>query len=526
MKKRNRIVRIVLLSLVGLLSIVIVGGLIATRYLERKAKEELAGQNITCSKIDISLLTSSFTVNDVAWSLLDDSLGSAPHNLTLKRLKGSGVSVYQFVRNKTVKIRKLSFEDGDLRFNRQLKTKRSQSDSTKRGVIKGISIDALSFKNIQAKIVSDTTEEYSAIVDLQLNDVALTDLKKVDMISSYRLGSFETSITKIKMNEKEGLYKTKVSELYANSVENKIIIDSISLTPKYSKYRFSRKLGKQVDRFTLAIPQLTISGFEFSRLKDSLFIMGLIEIDYAKLHVYRDKRLPFIKDKNTPLPIAMIRSLPVEIAVDSIRIKEAKITYEEFPEEGFRTGQISFEHLNATIDHVSNRNHYPNYEQSTVKVRSRVMAKGTIDAEFSLPYGKKQIYNAKGVIKNLSLYRLNPILESVAFISVESGTLNQLNFNFDYNDLRSDGSVLINYENLKLTSLTKEKESTPNEFKSWIINTFLKKDKDKSVSKEKRTGIIDIERERKRAIIQFWVKSLFSGLKSSVLDSPSKKKDK
>ncbi|MBA4056258.1 MAG: hypothetical protein C0490_16200, partial [Marivirga sp.] len=241
---------------------------------------------------------------------------------------------------------------------------------------------------------------------------------------------------------------------------------------------------------------------------------------------YRDKRLPFIKEHNTPLPIAMIRSFPFEMAIDSIRINDAKITYEEFPEKGFHTGQISFEHLNAAIDHVSNRDHYPNYEQSTVKVTSRIMGKGTIDAEFSLPYGKKQVYNAKGVIRNLALYRLNPILESLAFISIESGKLNQLNFNFNYNDLRADGSVLVNYENLKLTRMTKERESTPNEFKTWVLNTFLKNDKDKSVSKEKRTGIIDFERERKRAIFNLWVKSLLSGLKSSVLDSPNQKKNK
>jgi len=51
----------------------------------------------------------------------------------------------------------------------------------------------------------------------------------------------------------------------------------------------------------------------------------------------------------------------------------------------------------------------------------------------------------------------------------------------------------------------------------------LKKDKDKSVSREKRTGTIDFDRDRKRAIFNLWVKSLFSGLKSSVLDSSNKK---
>jgi Domain of Unknown Function (DUF748) len=326
------------------------------------------------------------------------------------------------------------------------------------------------------------------------------------------------------MNETGGLYHTSISKIHANSSEQKIIIDSLSLSPNYSKYQFSRKVGRQVDRFTLSIPTLSISGFKFDHVKDSLFAATLIEVDRATLHVYRDKRLPFIKEKNTPLPMAMIRGFPFEMAIDSIKIKDAKITYEEFPEKGFRTGQIYFEKLNASIDHLSNYNAYANFKQSTVRVTSKIMGKGVIEAEFSLPYDKQQLYNARGVIRNLPLHRLNPILESLAFVSVESGMLNQLNFNFDYTDFKSNGSVLMNYENLKLTSLTKDNASNPNEVKSWILNTLLKNNKSKSVSKEKRTGTIDIERDRKKAIFNLWVKSLFSGLKSSVLDLPNKRK--
>jgi hypothetical protein len=53
------------------------------------------------------------------------------------------------------------------------------------------------------------------------------------------------------------------------------------------------------------------------------------------------------------------------------------------------------------------------------------MGRGLIKAEFSLPYGKAQVYNAKEVSVIFSLYRLNPMLENVAFMSVTSGKLNR-----------------------------------------------------------------------------------------------------
>ena len=152
------------------------------------------------------------------------------------------------------------------------------------------------------------------------------------------------------------------------------------------------------------------------------------------------------------------------------------------------------------------------------------MENGVIKVDFTLPYNEAQVYNAKGRISNLGLHRLNPILESLAFIRVESGRLNALDFNFDYDDYVSHGNMTINYENLKLAGLTKDKESKENELKSFALGLFVRKDKDREVPIEKRSGKIYYERDRRRAIFNVWVKSLFSGVKSSVMDPPAEGK--
>jgi hypothetical protein len=522
MKRRNRILRATLITLCSAAIILFIAGIVLSNYVQNRAALELRSLNAKISSLHINLFTRSVTIQEFEWTYLDDSLSRLPHHLTLKKIQFSGISLYQLLRHKKIEVNKITLEDGDFQYNKTLKIKREQS--TKKEIdLQGISVDLLALKNINVKLFQDSLAEYSGSVSLSLGGIQLADINKADSLSSYQIKSIEALITKIRINEKESMYRKRISQIYVSSDDHKIIIDSISLAPKYSKYQFSRKVGRQLDRFTGSIPKISITGLTYSQLKDSLFTASIIEITSPRLHVFRDKRLPFIKEKNTPLPMAMIRTFKFGMAIDSVKISDANITYEEFPEKGFHTGHVNFEGLNAVLDHISNRDYYSNYKQSTLVVSSRVMAKGVINVEFSLPYGKEQIYNAKGSISNLALYRLNPILENLAFVSIESGTLHQLNFNFDYNDLKSNGSILINYENLKINSLTKEKESTTNEFKSWIINTILKSDKDKSVSKEKRTGTIDFDRDRKRAIFNLWVKSLFSGLKSSVLDSPNKK---
>ena len=497
------------------------GGLVASRYARKKFDEALASSGITISGANVNLFTRSITLSDLEWVNHGDSITSYPHHLTIKTVYAGGIDLYSLFRQRKIDIHQLRLEDGELVYNKSISLK-TDSAGAENQKINGISIDRFVLENFAVKLVNDSLQEQSATIDLNLGNIGIDNLDSMRSTSAYHVSSLETSISDLTTNTGKSMYKTRVGKIHASSRDQEITIDSLVLIPKYSKYRFSRKVGKQLDRFVLTIPKISIRGFGFNDIKDSLFMASVVEIHKADLHIYKDKRLPFVRDY-TPLPIALIRKFSFGAAVDSIKIIDSKIIYEEFPEKGFHTGHIVFEKLNATLDHITNRDFYPNYHQGTIKATSRVMGKGVIKAEFSLPYDKDQIYNAKGTISNLAMHRLNPMLESLAFVSIETGRLNRLDFNFDYNDVSSRGSLVINYENLKINSLTREKDSDKNEFKTWVLNMFLKKDKDEDVKKEKRTGKIEYERDKRRVVFQLWVRSLMSGLKSSVLDSPPEK---
>ncbi len=518
---RNQILKIILSVLLGIavLLAIILG--ILSYFAQEKAEEALKSSNAKVSSVRVNLFTRSVVINDFVWSYPEDSLAHVPYFIKAQNIRIRGVSIYQFLLRKKLHINKLLVEGATIHYNRMHRPKDTKTGK-KNIQINGISIGQISLKDIHTTIFSDTIPEYSGTISLTVNDIELADIKKANDVSQYLIESIEGNITRIQIHEQGSMYTTSISQLYISSAEKQVIMDSILLIPNYSKYDFSRKVGKQVDRFSASFPKVSVTGLIFNKLKDSLFTASEVVISSAELFVYRDKRLPFIKKENTPLPMALLRTLPFGAAIDTVTITDAKITYEEFPEKGFQTGQVTFDKLYASLDHISNREYYSNYKQSTLIVSSNIN-QGVINAEFSLPYGDPQIYNAKGSITNLELSQLNPILENLAFISISSGTLNQLTFNFDYNDIVSRGSLVVNYDNLKIVSMTKEKESTKNEFKSWILNTAIKSDKDKSVDKVRRTGTIYLERDRKKAIFNVWVKSLFSGLKSSVLDSSTKK---
>src|SRR5690606_41300249 len=61
-------------------------------------------------------------------------------------------------------------------------------------------------------------------------------------------------------------------------------------------------------------------------------------------------------------------------------------------------------------------------------------------------------------------------------LSVESGQMNALLFEFTFNEFRSDGQLELNYENLKLATFKDPASSEEREidnFKTFMINTFV-----------------------------------------------------
>jgi hypothetical protein len=517
-KKNRTLKRTVFVVLVlGLISL-LAGGILSY-YARKKTEERLATLGITLGSLQINLFTQSLSIEDLDMNFAGDSAQAVPQLAHIKNITLSGISLYDLLVLNEVIINKVTLEDGNIRYNRNVEFI-DNPDSSKL-ILKGITIHDFIIKNLRAEIARDSLLEYSAIVkNLTFSTIQFSD----SLVFNLSTIKIEAEIKNSVINHEGGFYQSTIGSIKINSSEKKLSVDSFLLRPNYPKYRFARKVGKQTDRFNAFIQKIDVDGLDYNALIDSSFVASTIKITSGEVLAFRDKRMPFKETQHKPLPVAALKKLSFNVEVDTIKIKDSKITYEEFPEDGFQSGKIPFENLNATISNVNSRAYYNKSKYAKLEASAKLMGRGLIEASFLLPLEGNQLYNAKGKITNMSLHHLNPVLENLAFVSIEAGKLNSLDFNFDYNDKVSTGTLIINYENLKMKGLKKQKETIENELKTFLLNTFLKSDKDKSVPTAKRTGEISFERDTKRQVFNFWWKSLFSGIKETLKNSGSKKK--
>lgn len=505
-------------------AVIIAASFIVSARLEVKIREKLLAAGFHTKSISISLLKRSVELDSVLYAS-PDITAKNPHYLFIQKVKVNGVHIYSLLKKKEIIIDQVVVAQGSIRYNKNFKVKKdSSATADPENKINRIRVKYISVTTLDAAVMNDTLAESSGTINnFEAGELNLSFRQD----TTYSIGWMEAHLENLQQSKKEGLHSFAVSKIDYTSKDERLEADSFRIIPTYNKPDFARIAKIQKTRLDIVVPKIIFEGIKQARFfSDSTLEITRIYIPKPRVHAYRDKRYPFVRDWIMPLPIEGIRRLPFKLRIDSIVIHQANIAYEEFSEKGLEsTGTITFNRLDASFAGLSTELKQPDRKSFwTLVANCKVMDNGSLHATFKFPLNRTVNYQAYGSLRNMNLTSLNPTLGNLTRIEIKEGTLNDLRFNFSYNDDVSKGEVLINYSDLNLTALKKEKVREVNKILSAAINTIVKSDKDKSVDKSKRTGVIDIERDKKRFVFQFWWKSLLDGLQSTFTDNGKNKK--
>ena len=204
----------------------------------------------------------------------------------------------------------------------------------------------------------------------------------------------------------------------------------------------------------------------------------------------------------------MLHDLKLRFQIDTVTLAKSSVTYDEFPVEGQKAGEVSFNSLRATILNVSNISNDP----MSMNTSARFMNAGNLDADFTFPSNPEKPYTIAGKLTDFNMPEINRILIPIANAEVKTGKLHSMQFNYQYNEYRSDGLLTMHYSDLDVASLIKgSKDKETNKFLTLILQKFIiKKDMDKAKSQ----GTILYYHDPERSTFNFWWKSILSGVKS------------
>lgn len=303
-----------------------------------------------------------------------------------------------------------------------------------------------------------------------------------------------------------------------------ISIDSVIFHPSMDRDSFNRMQQWQKDYMQVATGKIRIRNFDFDRLAaDSLFNVGQIEINHPSLHIYKDKRLPFQEGIIKPLPVDMLEKIRQRIHLDSIRIFDGDLTYEEFNDKTNSLGTINFTHLYARLRNIKNYG-IGSTDSLLLSANTMFLGKAPLSVRFRESYADSLngfLYQVN--MGKMDLQELNAVIVPLASAKVTSGFLDTLQLKAVGREYIAHGKMKMLYRDLKVEFLNKkdqQKKTIVTRFITWVANGIIKK---KNTSK---TGSVYTARIRERSVFNYWIKIVLSGALTNAGIKSNSKQDK
>jgi hypothetical protein len=330
---------------------------------------------------------------------------------------------------------------------------------------------------------------------------------------------FSFSVQNTRHQDKKKFYQFAIGSSEYSSKNNRFTARNIRLTPNFSKEKFNKQTGYQADYYEGKIDSVVISQpnlrgwFEKNELGGKFMSVRGLNFD-----IYRDKRLPFDNTRRPEMLQDMIKSLPYPVQIDSLRLINASINYSEQPELGDKEGKISFSKMNITLKPFTNikasNSKIPDFRlDGTATIMDSCQMKVSMNYQMNHP---DNVFTASGSLSPFNMRILNPVLEPLSLVSIRTGQVDQFNFNFTGDRKQSTGQLWFGYSDMRISVLELKDGNTKEiRFASFIANSFLLKSRNPR-GRELEPDEISFQRDEKRSVLNYWWKSIFSGVRNTL----------
>lgn len=482
-------------------------------------------QEFTFRKFQVSSANNQSELLDFNFSQQDDT-GEKYPLVHLPRLTMNNIDPVMWIDYKRLKSSSIILENPEIDLTKRIiKTTTGHNKEEKNSTLARLPeelkpiVNLIESDELRIKDAQVSFPEYMQLKKMEHINMTLNNVHIDTTLSTKLFGAENFSLTSknISFSDSKKLYNFSLDSIGISSKSKNLILQGIKFIPLYDPNSYQSYFDFQNDYFLMRSNTVELQNLDIRRLIDdkSVYARRLI-IDKLGLYAYRDKRLPFDMANHPPMPQELIKSLPININIDTVELKNSTFAYSEQLTIAPEAFKVCFDKTNALIYPFSNINHtLQQHKTMEVDVNSKLQGMGNINANINFNMLADSCnYSLRADLLPFELNSISEITDNAALVSIESGQLNRLHVNFDADKFESNGTIRLNYDDLSITALKyKNDKIKQRRFLSFMANTFVPS---KTKKNGKRTqGTIHFERDDNKSIFNYWWKSVLSGLVDS-----------
>lgn len=515
-----------------ILSFFVLGPIIKNKLVEQVAIQTDSTYFLTIEKLGLNIFMGDVSIHKINFIPNPSKKRGSENNdmyiIKAPRIDIQGINFWKLVFNNEVTIRQLDLVAPQVQWKRHVENVESEDTVIEADRGEGqqkqfppVRIERINLTKLNLEVMQKTDSTSLISLDnasLRIDDFTYNDSNNESVADQFGFNELTFLLKDYEMKLPDSLYALRFDSLKASFRTSSVLINGLELIPLYNNADFMKKKGEQTDRMNLYNKALYIAGIDFKRLKEKEeFSASFVSIDSLNLLAYRDKRYILPDDKFVKLPQQSLREAPFYINIDSLSLQNAQITYRERVEDASEPGTINFVDLKAKIYNITNDSALLKSNIAMeADASAYLMGSGRIDASFYIPIADpNNVHFFTGSLSPMNMRIVNPMLKHIVFGEIISGQVNEFNFNARANETASHGTMRFGYEDLKVQINNKDSEKGKKGMITFLANTFIVKSANPS-NKKFRESEMYYERDKRKSIINFWWKTLLSGIKETL----------
>jgi len=372
---------------------------------------------------------------------------------------------------------------------------------------KVISVSDIYLYNGDVKVVYTKTDKAIlnvANVNLQLEGITVDDQTLAKKIP-FAFGKYSLKCDSLYYRANE-FYHFTTQKIAATKTGMEIA--DFKMTPEYSRREFVRKIAKEKDLFVVSAKKIRVNKLDWGFREEVLFAnINSINLDGVSADIYRNK-IPEDDLSKKYLYNKLLRDLDFNLKVDTLRVRNSLLAYEEEKSFDKGSGKLIFNRLNLTATNICSGLNQKKLPNLNITIDCQFMSASPMHVEWKLNVlDKSDGFNIRGSIKNVDSRRVNAFSKPYINATTE-GILNEVYFNFTGNDARSHGEFAIKYDNFKVTFYQKKDREKKNKFLTAVGNLFVKNDTKGNI----KSTEVELERIPEKSFYNFFWRNIAEGL--------------
>jgi hypothetical protein len=459
----------------------------------------------------------------------------APNNLVelrVKRIVLSHIHPYTLYFRHRLDIGQVELDQPQIRVSYQLNHKKDTVTKDNKTVWQKIS-KSLHSIHVGTILLGDIKMKYD---DYSGNKLEISELKEMDVTARDLLIDSATQADKSRIlfcrdivtelndyvgKSPNGLYTYKVKHLRLSTQLSRLNAEGLSVKPVPADAFFTKS---RTDKFTLNVDSLQLNNFDYLNYhKYRVVDAASLSLHGGSLEVFGNpNHTKQLTDRVITFPNAAIFLINADVKLDTIRLKRVAIYYSEYNAKDNKVGTISFNNTSGIVTNITTRpaaiaqNNFCNLD-----LTSYLMNRGKLNVHFTFNLADaNKSFSYKGSLGRMNLKDINPAIRPLTMVKLNSGTIQELDFDIQANRTGSHGTVRALYTDLSVSLLKKDSMFNSLQTKpivSLFANIFIiKHNNPDKPGDAPRVAVVTYTRESDVPFFKFVWQGLLNGIKPEV----------